>query len=100
VFGVCRRKRSGLCGKDLNSVSGVRAGAKFGTLALSPILGPTAPLLERHFKDSGIPVFHDSENVNSCELRGKDHSQKLVYPNISVPPPEIWKGGKPELQPV
>jgi hypothetical protein len=53
-----------------------------------------APLFERHFH---FQVFCESESINSCELSGKERSQNLAYPNVSIPPPEIWKYGKPEF---
>jgi len=72
-------------------------GAKFGTFALSPILGPIAPVLGRPFKNFRFPVFREPESINSCELSGKYRSQNLAYPDVSIPPPEVWKGGKPEF---
>ena len=51
----------------------------------------------RRSKNFHFPVFRDSGDIDSCELSGKYRSQNLAYPSASIPPPEIWKDGKPEF---
>ena len=96
---VSRSNRSNRTQASYNAAEngGYGEGAKFGTIALSPILSQISPLLERHFKNfrnSGFPRIR----VNRLSPRvSKYRSQNLAYPDVSIPPPEIWKYGKPEF---